>query len=1126
MPAARVGEFDVFYQEHLAPVLAKYGLVALERDVPSVREGMFCRFFAVDNPGDFFRKKQRLETDPTWLDTLNEPAEALFGTGILQSYHINLYCAKAGSGARKPVGQGVYWGAWWRLGSRDGLPFSVVFDILEDAQRRLWIATGNGLCCYCDGHFIVYSQSDGLPDNCVQSLFEDSRGHLWMGTWGGLCRFDGETFRTYAAVDGLGNYNVQTFCEDRQGRLWIGTGWWGMEGGGISCFDGETYKTYTTRDGLADDYVSAIVEDEQGRLWLGTPSGLSCFDGTGFENYTVTDGLLTDSVLAILPDGGGGLWLGHGSAGAGRGGLSRFDGEHFRPVGLPEGLADVQIQAMLRDSDGHLWLGTNSGGLVRYSGSYFTTYTTVDGLANNQVRSLAQDHRGYIWVGTYGGGASRFDRVQFSTFTRENGLPNEGVMALAEDRDGQLWVGTWNGVVRYDGFHWVEVDELSKLNVWSIFQDDRGRMWFATYGVGVYCLEDGKVSRFTVRDGLVDDYVRTVVQDGRGRIWFGTRKGASCLDGTTFSTVMDTDVLCMLADEDSNKVWLGSSQGIFCYDGSECVHQYVNGNPQSSHVLSILKDSRGRMWFGTWRGGAWCHDGETVTNYTTQNGLSNDQVMSIWEDDSGRIWFGTYGGGVDCFDGKIFQSLSQRDGLVHDAVQQVFQDHNSSLWIATEGGLTRYRPVCDELPQVEITSVSPVQPDQIAGRVQLYGEAQTVAFDFCGHSRTTPDERLVYTYRLKGHDAAWRVAAEARVEYRDLHRGAYTFQVCAVDRDLNYSTPASVEVEVLDDPHLHALREALSAEDGRDEFVGQSPAVLQVQRELAQIAPLEETVLILGETGTGKGLAARMLHRFSNRAQGPFVHVNCGALPETLVESELFGYERGAFTGALARKLGRIELAANGTLFLDEIGDLPLASQVKLLRVLEEGTFERLGGIKTVKTQMRLVAATNRDLRQMMAEGRFREDLYFRLGGFPLSLPPLRQRREDIPLLAAYFAQRKADHLGRLAPHLAEPVQAVLQAYTWPGNVRELQHVMERAVVVCGGAVFQLEDIRLDLSTDTAVVQSERLTPEEYERQYIEERLAENGGNVRAAARAMKMHEATLRNRIKKLDVRKSLREI
>ena len=248
------------------------------------------------------------------------------------------------------------------------------------------------------------------------------------------------------------------------------------------------------------------------------------------------------------------------------------------------------------------------------------------------------------------------------------------------------------------------------------------------------------------------------------------------------------------------------------------------------------------------------------------------------------------------------------------------------------------------------------------------------------------------------------------------------------------------------------------AQGGSRTVVGNSDGMRRVLDMVAQVAPSEATVLILGESGTGKEVIARAIHEASDRARQAFVKVSCAALPDSLLEAELFGYERGAFTGAERRKPGRFELADGGTLFLDEIGDIPLEMQVKLLRVLQEREFERLGGTQTIKVDVRVLAATHRDLRQQVEKGRFREDLYYRLAVIPLEIPPLRTRPQDVPLLAAHFAA-KYTREGRRVPVLLSETNEALVRYDWPGNVRELENAMERAVVLCKDDMIKPQDL-------------------------------------------------------------------
>ena len=255
------------------------------------------------------------------------------------------------------------------------------------------------------------------------------------------------------------------------------------------------------------------------------------------------------------------------------------------------------------------------------------------------------------------------------------------------------------------------------------------------------------------------------------------------------------------------------------------------------------------------------------------------------------------------------------------------------------------------------------------------------------------------------------------------------------------------------------LKARLAGLSDRTPIVGQSPALRATLDVIRQAAPSSATVLLLGESGTGKELFARALHEHSSRAQQPFVPINCAAIPETILESELFGYERGAFTGAVARKEGRIERAQGGTLFLDEIGELSPAVQVKLLRFLQEGEIERLGGSGTMKVDCRVVAATNQDLSARVREGKFREDLYYRLNVIQVVLPPLRDRIEDIPLLADHFMARYAAKNGKQIGGLTRAALSALEAYPWPGNVRELEHAIERAVVLSRGAQIDVDDL-------------------------------------------------------------------
>jgi DNA-binding NtrC family response regulator len=312
---------------------------------------------------------------------------------------------------------------------------------------------------------------------------------------------------------------------------------------------------------------------------------------------------------------------------------------------------------------------------------------------------------------------------------------------------------------------------------------------------------------------------------------------------------------------------------------------------------------------------------------------------------------------------------------------------------------------------------------------------------------------------------------------------------------------------------------------GPDVMVGDSPALAAVRAKIAQVAPTDSTVLVQGETGTGKEVAARAIHAASARSGQALVTVNCAALPRELVESELFGHEKGAFTGALTQRRGRFELADGGTLFLDELGELPLEAQAKLLRVLQEREFERVGGTQSLRVDVRVIAATNRDLQAQVARGAFRADLFYRLNVFPIVLPPLRERREDIPGLVRHLAEKAARRLGRTLEAVSPAFVERAGAQPWPGNVRELENVIERALIMSGGALLDGTDLFAPATAAAPAAQPGGGTLEDMERAYILRVLEAAGWQIegeRGAARVLGLNPSTLRGRLRKLGIRKT----
>jgi formate hydrogenlyase transcriptional activator len=386
-------------------------------------------------------------------------------------------------------------------------------------------------------------------------------------------------------------------------------------------------------------------------------------------------------------------------------------------------------------------------------------------------------------------------------------------------------------------------------------------------------------------------------------------------------------------------------------------------------------------------------------------------------------------------------------------------------------------------------------------------------------ARASADELEV---RLRKHDGSYRWFLARFNPLRDEQGQITRWYVTGTDIEDRKQAEDRLRSENI------ALREEIDKASMFEEIVGTSPALKSVLSRISKVAPSDSTVLIMGETGTGKELFARAIHRRSDRSSRAFVSVNCAAIPRELIASELFGHEKGAFTGATQQRLGRFELASGGTLFLDEVGELPAETQIALLRVLQEHEFERVGGTRPIRADVRVIAATNRDLQAAISAGSFRSDLFYRLYVFPIEIPPLRERKEDIRLLVEYFIDRYARKAGKNITTFDKKTLRLLESYPWPGNIRELQNVIERSVIVCETANFSVDESWLsqqppERKAESQLYLSEKVTTQEKE--IIEAALRECQGRVfgpSGAAAKLGIARSTLESKIKSLKISKN----
>ncbi len=1024
-----------------------------------------------------------------------------------------------------------------------------------------------------------YTVFDGLAGMHVEDIYQDRRGFLWIATAdGGVSRFDSARFDTFGIKDGLPNLTVMAIAEEADGRLLFGT-----FGGGIAAYDGRSFQVYTTEHGLPSNEIVGLQAQPDGSILALTGAGVAWFaEGRCIKCITDIGGQPLGRVYDMATDASGTTWLA-----AWRGVIS-LDGQHMgignRVSQWPwkfaqdssghlwiafhftssevligrydprdqhlacinvgkgdEGVAQNGTRHVRADERGWLWL-THRGVMVHDGQEWHPFSASLSDIDFSATRLTYEDREGNIWIGLWGGGLIFCDPTSIRHYTEADGLPDREICHLGEDHKGRMWIGTMGGMACMEEGQIRPVKTGETISAMVV--DGQGQVWSGGGAGKVYKWEGQTPQVIAVPEETHLEEIAGLCEDEQGRIWVGTSNGRfGWIEENRFihldecgTALQDQDgifwVGALLQDRDG-VFWIGLYgvvPALYCYEDGH-LRPADMAEAESIAYVNVLREHKNTLWVGTAKGlFALDLSSRQVRHFTAEQfGLSANGILALTADSEGHIWMGTSGGGVLRYDGETFQSIRLGPSALENKVEAVLCDRRGRLWFGTRAGLVAYQPGHTP-PRLVIREV-------MAGTLLAAPEAVScpestpeIRIHFQGISFRTGAGQMRYSHRLVGHGPTepWSAFAAANaVAYSALPVGEYRFEVRTMDRDGLLSEVAGVEIQILPDAkteRIHALENVLRATD--HVVHSQSWSMRQVLEQTVRVAETAMTVLVLGETGTGKGLLAQTIHETSTRRKRPFIRVNCGALPAGLVESELFGHEKGAFTGAASRQLGRFELADSGTLFLDEIGDLPLESQRVLLHILEENALTRVGGQQPVSVDVRVIAATNRDLRQAIQEGTFREDLFYRLSVFTLELPPLRQRQEDIPALAAHFAERYAQHLRRPVPTLDEGVVAHLQAYSWPGNVRELEHLINRAVLLCEGGVIRAGDLPLlSAARRRDVVPPAPAAGEGLdEKQQLVEALQATNWMIygeRGAARLLDMNPEKLRYRMQKYGLRR-----
>lgn len=1031
----------------------------------------------------------------------------------------------------------------------NSLSFDYITSILQSSAEPeiLWIGTGDprtleggGLNRYDMNlsEFKHYKHDSKNPksisSNLISRIHEDKNGYLWIGSWG-LNKFDPKTglFTTYLPdpenPTSMMNFIVYLY-EDSKGYLWLQT--W-PEDDGLHRFDPIAEKfTHYRHDAnnphsLSVNEVITFYEDRTGVMWFGTDvGGVNKLDLSGSKFYTQTmnphnpNSLSNHIVRSIWEDQSGMLWVGVADSGLNK--INRETGKvtHYFPD--PENinsLGDDDVWSIFEDHSGILWLGTHRGGLNRFDPvqESFTHYlhdeNNPNSLSHNIIWAIYESPRepGVLWIGTEGGGINRFD-TEKEVFKRYQHNPNDQqslshnyTRVIYEDSAGDLWFGTFGGglnrfdrvtekfeVFRHDP---QNSNSLSTDNIQAIYGDRSGILWIGTYGGGLnrFDTKTETVTIFTEQNSdLCNNVVYGILEDGQRNLWISTNNGLSRFNPqeNTFYTYTQDDGL--QSNEFNGSATFKSRSGEMFFGGIDGFSSFYPDKLQHNEFLPQI----------------------ALTGFTLYG-----QSVKIGGDSPLRSHINETK--------EINLDYWQNDISIEYAALHFSNPANNRYAYKLENYEDHWRQVGIE----RSATYTNLDPGEYTFRVKasnsdgLWNEKDTNV-----RIVISPPFWQTWWFRclaiLIGLFTAVSLYRK-RINHVEKRKRELEIQVDEKTKAASALQNALSEVERLKN-RLEAenvyLQSEIKLEHNFSNIISQSASFKKVLSSVEQVASTDATVLILGESGTGKELIARAIHNISSRSNRPLVKVNCAAIPANLIESELFGHEKGAFTGAISKKEGRFELANGGTLFLDEIGDLPFELQAKLLRVLQDGEYERLGGNKTLKVDVRVIAATNRNLESEIEDGRFREDLFYRLNVFPIKVIPLRERKDDIPLLVNHFVDKYSSKIGKKIQNIPQGVIDRLFDYNWPGNIRELENIIERSIIISSnkklvlGDWFQKDD---GLNNNHSEIQ----TLETLERQHIIKALEKTGWRVsgeKGAAKILGLKSTTLDARMRKLNIKRN----
>ena len=1031
-----------------------------------------------------------------------------------------------------------------RYDNINSLSSDIIRSLFKDSKGRIWIGTDRGLELLEDQNKGIFRQiikmknEDRILATNIFTINEDDLGRILVGTSTGLYFVEEQLDRSYVIAEYFSPDLMRrigsliSIGKDDSGNLWLGT-----EGNGLYLWNKNNNlltKIYD-KDRLLkfdDITIHSILFDRSNVLWMGLKGGIlkRSNNSNYFDKYMYLSwdqkSLSDDIVLSVFEDDDKNIWMGTVT------GIDVFNPvrNEFKNITLINNngqiLNDREIKSIYQDKDGVIWIGTVWDGLykipkqasnsLRYpAANYWIGSSSDRNIIRYTVYKIFEDRWENLWLATTDGIKifNKSDGKVLSLSSIANGkiMPPEGFVFdiyPSPSDENVVWAGTEseglfkfilgkreNEIICAAKYQPLQSKEIktSSVSIRTILEDSNKRICLGSISSGLYIFnEDSTITNYTVADGLSSNFITGILEDDLGYLWISTISG-----------------LCRFDTQSNEFMNFYSSDGI---QGDE-----FNGG-------AFFKSSSGDLYFGGTNGFTMVHPEKVkknlvipqivITDIQLFNKSISGEDFSINTTESGSF------SGVD----EVLNFSYDQNVLSFEfaALHYVNPSANRYAYML-EGVDTTW----NYLSQPRKVTYAHLPPGTYIFKVKGSNnnniwnqEGASVQFIISPPFWSTWWFRIVLLFLIS---AMLITFYKKRINTIEQKKKNLEEQVREKSEAEKRTRAILSEVEILkaklENENIY-LKDEIKLVHNFENIISVSESVKKVLSRVEQVSSADTTVLILGESGTGKELLARAIHNLSSRKNRPLIKVDCSTLPSNLIESELFGHEKGAFTGAINRKLGRFELADGGTIFLDEIGELSLEMQMKLLRILQEGEFERVGSAISKKVDVRIISATNRDLENAVQEGTFREDLYYRLNVFPIKLPPLRERREDIPYLVNHFITKHSQKAGKKFITINPRIMEELIQYNWPGNIRELENVIERAVIVSSSGKLTLENSLKNTKNNQN--NNGAKTLEELEKLHISKILETTDWRVsgeKGAAKILGLKPTTLEYRMRKLGI-------